>query len=220
MTVDASNVLTADTVPKYLAERADKIGVFSADAPLKATAIAGGNVNYAFCVTNTDTGRTVFVKQAPEYVAVFGPDGLPLTSQRMRQEYNVYQEWSNVLGSELAARYLPKIHFLDDVNMVFVMDFLDGYSLLDHDLVEKGVVPISIAEGLADFMARVHFATHCSQVSPERVAQFTKEYENRAMRDIQLEFVFTKCYKEATDEQRAGLTVDDAFLAEIEQLKA
>jgi hypothetical protein len=40
------------------------------------------------------------------------------------------------------------------------------------------------------------------------------------MRDIQLEFVFTKCYKEATDEQRAGLNVDAAFQQEIETLKA
>ena len=31
--------------------------------------------------------------------------------------------------------------------------------------------------------------------------------------------MFTKCYKEATDEQRAGLTLDAAFLAEVEQLK-
>jgi len=39
------------------------------------------------------------------------------------------------------------------------------------------------------------------------------------MRDIQLEYVFTKCYKEATEEQRAGLTVDEAFMKEIESLK-
>ena len=30
---------------------------------------------------------------------------------------------------------------------------------------------------------------------------------------------FTKCYKEATDEQRAGLILDSAFMAEVEQLK-
>ena len=40
------------------------------------------------------------------------------------------------------------------------------------------------------------------------------------MREIQLEYVFTKCYKEATDEQRASLNVDDAFLAENKDLKA
>ena len=216
----SSLILTAETVPAYMAEHADKIGgVFPADAPLTAKAITGGNVNFAFCVTHADTGRTIFVKQAPEYVAIFGPDGLPLTSQRMQQEHDVYQEWTRVLGPELSARYLPKIYFLDGVQMVFVMEFLDGFTLLDHDLVEKGVVPKEIAIGLADFMARVHAATHCSQVTPEKAAEFTKAYENRAMRDVQLEFVFTKCYKEATEEQRAGLTVDEAFLAEIEQLK-
>ena len=219
-TPQPSNILTTETVPQYLAERADKIGVFAADAPLTAKVIAGGNVNYAFVVTHQETKQTLFVKQAPEYVAIFGPDGLPLTSQRMQREYNVYQDWIRVLGSELADRYLPKLYYLDDINMVFVMEFLDGYTLLDHDLVEKGVVPTAIARGLADFMARVHAATHSTKVSSEKVTEFTKEYENRAMRDIQLEFVFTKCYKEATDEQRAGLTVDDAFLAEIESLKA
>ena len=216
-----ATILTADTVPAYLAQRADAIGVFPADAPLTAKAIAGGNVNYAFCVTHQDTGRTLFVKQAPEYVAIFGPDGLPLTSQRMQQEYDVYQEWIRILGPDLTARYLPKIYYLDTVNMVFVMEFLDGFTLLDHELVEKGVVPASIATGLADFMARTHAATHSSMLaSDDKVAEFTKKYENRAMRDIQLEFVFTKCYKEATEEQREGLKVDDVFMAEIEKLKA
>ena len=111
-------------------------------------------------------------------MAIFGPDGLALTAQRMRKEWNIYQEWIRVLGPELSDRYLPKLHFLDDVAMVFVMDFLDEYTLLDHELVEKGVVPASIATALADFMARVHFATHCSQVTPEKAAEFTKEYEN------------------------------------------
>lgn len=39
------------------------------------------------------------------------------------------------------------------------------------------------------------------------------------MRDVQLEFVFTKCYKEATDEQRAGLKLNEAFLEQVELLK-
>lgn len=220
MTTSPSNILTAETVPAYLAQHAAEIGVFAADAPLTGKVIAGGNVNYAFVVTHDVTGETLFVKQAPEYVAIFGPDGLPLTSQRMKREYNVYQEWIRVLGPELAARYLPKLYYLDDVNMVFVMEFLQGFALLDHDLVEQGVVPTSIATGLAEFMSLTHVATHSTKLAPEKVAEFTKEYENRAMRDIQLEFVFTKCYKEATDEQRAGLTVDDAFLAEIDALKA
>ena len=219
MTADAT-ILTAETVPAYMVERAKDIGVFAKDATLTCKAIVGGNVNYAFCVTDQATGKSVFVKQAPEYVAIFGPDGLPLTSQRMQKEYDVYMEWKKVLGEELSKKYLPEIYLFDDKNMLFVMEFFDGFTLLDHDLVEKGVVPESIALGLAEFMGKTHAATHCTVMDPEKVKKFTESYENRAMRDIQLEFVFTKCYKEATEEQRAGLIVDEAFRNEIEKLKA
>ena len=39
-----------------------------------------------FQATDAESGKSVFVKQAPEFVAIFGPDGLPLTSARMQQE--------------------------------------------------------------------------------------------------------------------------------------
>mmetsp|Transcript_29198 Transcript_29198/g.38170 ORF Transcript_29198/g.38170 Transcript_29198/m.38170 type:complete len:271 (-) Transcript_29198:383-1195(-) len=100
------------------------------------------------------------------------------------------------------------------------MEFFDGFTLLDHDLVEKGVVPSSIGKGLGKFMGKTHAATHNTKNEDDKIQCMIADYENRAMRDIQLEYVFTKCYKEATDEQRAGLTVDDVFLKEIENLKA
>lgn len=213
-----ATLLTVDTVAAYVSDRADEIGVFNASTELTAKAIMGGNVNYAFCVSSG--GKAIFVKQAPEYVATFGPNGLPLSSDRMQKEYDVYMEWGRILGGKLRAKYLPTLYLFDDVNKVFVMEFFDGFTLLDHDLVEKGVVPASIAKGLGDFMGKTHAATHCSNLSSETKQTMISEYENRAMRDIQLEFVFTKCYKEATDEQLAGLEVDDAFMKEIETLKA
>ena len=89
MTVTEAKILTEQTVPAYLEGHLDKLqGVFpTKDAVvLKAKAIQGGNVNYAFCVTCENSGATVFLKQAPEFVAIFGPDGFPLTSERMQQE--------------------------------------------------------------------------------------------------------------------------------------
>lgn len=101
------------------------------------------------------------------------------------------------------------------------MEFLDGYTLLDHVLVgHAGDYHPNIAVCLGDFMGKVHAGTHCSKLSEDRVATLTKQFENREMRDVQLEFVFTKCYKEATDEQRAGLTLTPEFMREVETLKA
>ena len=103
--------------------------------------------------------------------------------------------------------------------MVFVMDFLETHTLLDHELVGKNIVSNTVAKGLGEFMGKTHAATHSSKVSKERFDYLIENFENRPMRDIQLEYVFTKCYKEATDEQRAGLNVDEAFMKEVELLK-
>lgn len=219
-TETASKILTEATVPAYLAEHAQEIGVFAANDKLTASAIVGGNVNYSFRVTSNNNDRALFVKQAPDFIAIFGPDGLPLTSARMQHEMDVFEEWRSILGPQLSSKYLPTIYLFDKISMVLVMEFFEGFTLLDHDLVDKGIVSHDIASGLGEFMGKTHAATHSSIVSKERAAYLTKRFENRPMRDIQLEFVFTKCYKEATAEQRAGLEVDEAFLKEIATLKS
>lgn len=215
----SASILTEETVPEYLSRHAKEIGVFAPDAKLSCKSILGGNVNYAFrIVDEDDETKSVFLKQAPEFVAIFGPDGLPLTSERMNQEIAAYDEWRDILGSE--TKFLPKIYFFDTKMMVTVMEFLEGFTLLDHDLVDHGIVSNAIAENLGTFMGKTHAATHSSKIPKERVETFTKSFENRAMRDIQLEYVFTKCYNEATDDQKAGLTVDEAFMKEVNELKA
>ena len=213
-------ILTQDTVADYVTKNASQINVFPPDASLAATAIQGGNVNFAFCVRSTD-GKAVFVKQAPEYVAVFGPDGLPLTSTRIQKEVAILKEWTTILGDE-ADVYLPKVHYFDDENKVFVMEFLEDFVLLDHHLVASPspATELSIATQLGEFMARTHLATHSSKITSDRAAFLTIEYENRALRDIQLEYVFTKAYKEESSQLSTEFKVDDRFLAEINALKA
>jgi len=226
MTVVADSILTAETVPAYVQKHADKlkdVDGFGPDNTLTATAIVGGNVNYAFCVRSNETNNTIFLKQAPEFVAIFGPDGFPLTSDRMQQELDVYNEWKKMLGPELDAQYLPKIYHFDRMCMTVLMEFFEGYELLDHILVRPTLgpsdMPETIASGLGEFMGVTHAKTHSTLISEERKTYLTKHFENKPMRDVQLEFVFTKCYKESTEEQRAGLNVSEAFLKEIELLK-
>jgi hypothetical protein len=77
----------------------------------------------------------------------------------------------------------------------------------------------AIAAGLGEFMGKVHAATHSSTLSTEEKHAYVTKYENCEMKDVQLEFVFTKCYKEATHKQQWGLNVTPKFLQEIELLK-
>jgi 5-methylthioribose kinase len=163
----------------------------------------------------------VYHIKAPEFVAIFGPDGFPLTSERMQREMDVYAEWKSILGETLASKYLPQIYYFDKSHMVVIMEFLDGYDLLDHVLVDHaGDYNANVATCLGDFMGKTHAATHSSKVDNKRKEYLQQHFENREMRDIQLEFVFTKCYKEATDEQRAGLTLTPDFMDQVELLKS
>ena len=121
MTVTAAQILTTDTVPDYLRDNWAEIGASlgSEDAAValegvEVTAIQGGNVNYAFCIRLPGLDdRAIFLKQAPEFVAIFGPDGFPLTSERMQREMDVYNEWKGLLGTELDKKYLPELYHFD-----------------------------------------------------------------------------------------------------------
>lgn len=219
MSSNTAGLLSEETVPDYLATQRENVGVFSADSKLTAKSIVGGNLNYAFRVSEANTDKTVFVKQAPEFVAIFGPDGIPLTSSRMQKEIDVYNEWKQILGPKLYSKYLPNIYLFDKHMMTTVMEFFEGFTLLDHELVQNKVLSIEIAKGLGEFMGNTHIATHSSKVSKERADFLTCNFENRAMRNIQLEHVFTKCYKESSLEQRQGLILNDEFMKEIELLK-
>mmetsp|Transcript_22850 Transcript_22850/g.35345 ORF Transcript_22850/g.35345 Transcript_22850/m.35345 type:complete len:394 (-) Transcript_22850:119-1300(-) len=215
------SLLTVDSVADYVSKHADQINVFPSDAVLTAEAIQGGNVNFAFCVRSS-CGKSVFVKQAPEYVAVFGPNGLPLTSTRIQKEVSILGEWKTILGDE-ADKYLAKLYYFDDENKVFVMEFLEGFLLLDEHLVCTKLTPNAdnqIATQMGTFMAKTHLDTHSSKVSADRATYLTAEYENRALRDIQLEFVFTKAYEETSEHTSTGFNVDDQFRSEINALKA
>mmetsp|Transcript_21487 Transcript_21487/g.44168 ORF Transcript_21487/g.44168 Transcript_21487/m.44168 type:complete len:126 (+) Transcript_21487:268-645(+) len=123
MTVTAAQILTTESVPQYLKDRWDsegglgsKLGGTADDAleGIAVSAIMGGNVNYAFCIRLPALdNKAIFLKQAPEFVAIFGPDGFPLTSERMQREMDVYSEWKELLGETLDKKYLPEIYYFD-----------------------------------------------------------------------------------------------------------
>jgi len=277
MTVTSDMILSVESIPNYLKKhwtehigpklqqseleeegrsKSSSLRNYGVDNVLRGieiTTIEGGSVNFSFCIRFPAlNNKALFLKQAPEFVAKFGPDGFPLTSDRIQHEMDVYTEWKNILGDTLSKKYLPNIYYFDRTSKVLIMEFLEGYEPLDNvldppqnktsnstatkqacfgtflgkvDSVFGGSPKASastdqiIASSLGNFLGNVHAATHSSKVSIERQMYLTSHFENREMRNVQLEFVFTKCYKEATAEQLSGLQLTKEFMFEIELLK-
>jgi len=127
MTIETAQILTVESIPTYIGNRLEALKgvVESVESIIKVDAIQGGNVNYAFCITLQDTTgssstKKIFLKQAPEFVAIFGPDGFPLTSERMQREMDVYSEWNQLLtnaGYTTTSQMLPQIYYFDSTYM-------------------------------------------------------------------------------------------------------
>lgn len=208
-------ILNEETIPSYLISQK----LFSTESSFQIFPITGGNVNFAYLIKEEPSQKNFFLKQAPEYVAIFGPDGFPLSSNRMNLEIEVYKEWKKILGVELYSKYLPEIIYFDNRNSVTIMEYFDEYTLLDHRLVKEGIVHNDVHKGLGAFIGKIHTSTHSLVVSQESQDYLKAHFENRPMRDLQLEFVFSKCYEEATNEQKEGFVFSDKYNFEIEQLK-
>jgi len=218
----SAHVLTQETAAAYVAQRAEAIGVFAADASLTANEIHGGNLNYAFQVT--DGNHSVFVKQAPDYIKCFGPEA-KLHRERMELEVRVFGDWAQVLGAQ-SAQFLPAIFHFDVDAMVFVMEFLeDGYLLLDGVLDSNGRIGDAVWSSIGTFMALTHARTHSTQVPAARADGLHTAYANTVLRGIQLNYVFTKCFADpanpATESNALGVALgqDQPFMLEIESLK-
>lgn len=208
-------LLTEETVGAFVAKQLAAGEVFHADAVLTAEEINGGNLNYAFRVKDGG-GRSVFVKQAPGFVKVFGPDAA-LHRERMDLEILAYKEWQAALGDNVSSHFLPNLFRYDSELKAVIMEFLEPYRLLD-DILFSGSPDERIAEGVAEFMGLIHSKTHCSRLPPQEAERLTDAFKNADLRGLQLEYVFTKAFREA--ERAQPLRDDASFMAEVDALKA
>jgi len=173
----AAALLTPETVPLYVQERAADL--FPDCTALTASEIGGGNLNYAFEVT--DGKKSVFVKQAPDFIKVFGPEA-KLHRERMALEVSVYRDFAVALGESETAKFIPTIYHFDEESMAFIMEFLGDLTLLDQVLVQPDFQGLGEAyTGMGHFMGKVHALTHSTAVSAERAATLHETYSNPGM---------------------------------------
>lgn len=212
---DPAMPLTADTVCAYVSER---LGSMSGPPPLGGAGLSGreihgGNLNYAFEVKD-GAGASVFVKQATDFIKVLGKDA-KLHRERLQLEVQAMEKMSAVLG-ERGAEFIPRLYLVDTERMVFVSEFLGSHQLLQESLF-AGVASQEIAAKLGEFMGLLHSRTHSSRVACAEADKLTADYSNDVLRAIQLEYVFSKCFRE--DDRTAALRGDASFMEALEELK-
>ena len=156
---------------------------------LSAEEITDGNVNFSYRVMGR-AGRTLFIKQAPDFVK-WQPQ-MALESERMAREVRYFEIVREELGESVARRFLPAIHHFDETRCIFIMQFLETSSLLFNQLFEpNAVVAPEVSAALGEYLGRVHGATLGRKGRAGRGYDRAAEFWNPALRKIQLEHVYT-----------------------------
>jgi len=93
------SLLTTSTAADYVKQ---KTSIFSSSSNLSCSEIHGGNLNYAFVVTDATTTppTSVFVKQAPDFIKCLG-ESAKLHKERLLLEVRAYSEWLTLSPSLL-----------------------------------------------------------------------------------------------------------------------
>ena len=174
---------------------------------LTATAIAGGNLNYAWrCASGA---ASVFVKQAPDYIKCLG-EAYGLTSKRMGAEVAALRELCRI-----SPRHAPAVLAYDAGRQIVIMEDLAGFGHL-RDELQRGACRGDVAADLGTFLAKVHDATKGGAAAT--YADAFGDDNNGAMRGVTEAYVFAKPW-DGGDETNRDLGGSPALAARVAALR-
>lgn len=175
-------LMDTERIKQYVVE---KLGAFSADAPLTVTEIGDGNINYVFRVVNEVSKESLIIKQADVFLR---SSGRPLDIERNRIEAEILQ-----LQSELAPNYVPEVYYYDQAMHALTMEDVSDYKNMRYELIQKKTFP-NFSTEIADYLARTLLLTSDLVLDREVKKQRVKEFINPEMCDISEDLVFTEPY--------------------------
>ncbi|MCG8639964.1 MAG: S-methyl-5-thioribose kinase, partial [Desulfobacterales bacterium] len=165
-------------------------GLFAPDADLISKEIGDGNLNLVFKVEDKNSGQSVIIKQALDYVRCVGDDW-PLTRGRVRFESEALQ-----IQDKLTDGMVPKIYKYDDVLALIVMEDLKDFIIMRKGLINMGKYPL-FAEQISTFLAKTLFYTTDIYLDPGEKKELVKQFINPELCAITEDLVFTDPYFDA-----------------------
>ena len=197
-----------------------KTDFFTPYATLSAVEIGDGNINYVFRVADTDTGKSVIIKQADSKTRS-GQN--PLDTDHNRIEAEILQ-----LQNTLAPGLVPKVYAYDSVMCCVVMEDLCDYQNMRSAMLKHTVFSHFSAD-ITDFMAQILIKTTDCVMGAKAKKALLRRFINPALCDITERLVFTNPFTDYggdnvlfapnADFLQQALYKDAALLLEAAKLK-
>ena len=179
---DHHMLLDVEEVKRYVTS---KLPYFQKDEVLQAEEIGDGNINYVFRVWNPDTGKSIIIKQADQYLR---SSGRPLDVYRNKIEAEILK-----LEGTLAEGFVPKVYAYDETMCVLAMEDISAYKNMRKELMEGHIFP-HFAENIAEFLARTLLPTTDLVLDRAVKKDNVKLFLNKELCDITEDLVLTVPY--------------------------
>lgn len=179
---DHHMLLDVEEVKRYVTS---KLPYFQKDEVLQAEEIGDGNIDYVFRVWNPDTGKSIIIKQADQYLR---SSGRPLDVYRNKIEAEILK-----LEGTLAEGFVPKVYAYDETMCVLAMEDISAYKNMRKELMEGHIFP-HFAENIAEFLARTLLPTTDLVLDRAVKKDNVKLFLNKELCDITEDLVLTEPY--------------------------
>ncbi|PTQ55583.1 MAG: 5-methylthioribose kinase [Candidatus Carbobacillus altaicus] len=175
-------VMKAEDAVRYVKEK----GFFTNDARLEAKEIGDGNINFVFRVRDTESGKSLIIKQGGEMARI--SDEFKLSSDRVRIEYEMLTFYN-----ERVPDLVPEVLAYDDRMHCFVSEDLGSLTIMRDALLARRRLP-HFAEHITTFLVETLFYTTDIAMDPKEKKRWVGKFINPDLCEITEDLVYTEPY--------------------------
>lgn len=174
---------TAD-VEEYVREKLPSY--FSVKAKLGCKEIGDGNLNYVFRLMDTETGKSIIVKQAGLELRI--SKAMKISTDRGRIESAILRR-----QEELAPNMVPKVYLYDGVMCAFIMEDMINHKMMRTSLIQHDIYP-KFADQISTFMVNTLLLSTDVVMNHKQKKEVVKSFINPDLCEITEDLVYSEPY--------------------------
>jgi len=174
-------LMKEDDVADYVEE---KLQFFPEDAMVECKEIGDGNLNYVFRLKDSETGKSVIIKQAGESLRI--SDEMKLSTDRGRIEAEILK-----IHDGLAPGLVPEVYLYDEVMCAMIMQDMIGHTMMRTGLINHEIYPL-FAEHISTFLVKSLLLTTDVVMDHKAKKEQVKRFINPDLCEISEDLVYSE----------------------------
>ncbi len=185
----------------------EKLNVFDENANLEATEIGDGNLNYVFRIVDTNSNKSIIIKQSGDSARI--DPNIKVSTDRTRIEFQVLSR-----QAELVGKLVPKVYLYDAIMSACVMEDLSDHTMMRTGLINHQIYP-NFAEDISTFLVNtlVGSSAICLDYKAKKVE--VQQFINPELCEISELLVFTEPYNDIFKRNNVFEPIKDFVQSEL-----